>query len=305
MNISQKARQILEERKAQSFPPMLALGEVDPKPTRNGLLKWIYAQGLVEASEFSAHGADKLLFARLVEILLPHDRFHPKTRSIAELQPNLEESLKREFPHGYVVKPAGTMNSDGHGVYLSGFLEEFSLHPDKFVGRSDFACELTGLVSSGEKYLVQELIGNREAEYRLHTLEGRVVKGATYTRWDQGWVEADFLRAEVALQRFLDQLPPWFVARQAWSVDMIDSEGFRLVEINSNRGRQGHWSGDLAIPDTLQAYALHLEKYHGAKFVGEGGKLFLSGQANLEGFLEKFGAESVARHAELRKALKK
>jgi hypothetical protein len=296
-------KELLAELAARDLSPPNALGKIECAATRNGLLKVMYERGVVEAAPFSAHSADKLFFAKLVEALLPEDSFHPKTRSLPELLPDLEANLKAEFPLGYVVKLVGSMNSEGEGVILSGFLDLFRAQPEKFLALEPEVNGLTGVVSSGERFLVQELLGGREREFRLHTLEGRVVRGATYTRWDQGWDRLEFRRAEDTLQSFLDRLPSWFTARQAWSVDLIDSGEFRLVEVNTNRGRSGHWSGDLVIPDTLMAYAQHLTLHYGALFEGEA-EAFLRGKANLAGFLEKFGAEAVARHQKLRNSMK-
>jgi len=296
-------QKILAELGSRKLSALEPLGEIECAPTRNGLLKVMYERGVVEAAPFSAHSADKLFFAKAVEVVLPEDLFHPKTRSLPELLPDLEANLKVQFPKGYVVKLVGGMNSEGEGVILSGFLELFRAQPAKFLVAREEANGLTGVVSTGERYLVQELLGGREREFRLHTLEGRVVRGATFTRWDQAWDLAEFKRAENALQGFLDRLPAWFTARQAWSVDMIDSGDFRLVEVNTNRGREGHWSGDLVNPDTLKAYAEHLSIYYGARFMGKA-EAFLRGEASLAGFLRKFGAEAVERHQKLRKSLK-
>jgi hypothetical protein len=148
-------------------------------------------------------------------------------------------------------------------------------------------------------------VGGKEQEYRLHSLKGRVVSGATFTRWDQDWVIEKFLQSEKSLKEFLDLLPTWFMARQAWSFDLIEGkEGFFLVEVNTNQGMQKHWSGDLVNPDILKAYALRLEKHYGATFVSGGAKRIYEGAADQEMFLEKFGSEAVKRHEELRKSLK-
>jgi hypothetical protein len=203
------------------------------------------------------------------------------------------------------VKPVASMGSDGKGFFFSieDFFAKFSADPEHFLAEE--VSPLTGMLSSGEKYLVQEKVGEREREYRLHTLENRVVRGATFTRWDQDWQEEKFLAAEDALQRFLDQLPQWFTARQAWSLDLMESGAdFFIVEVNTNRGSQKHWSGDLVNPDTLRAYAEHLQKYYGARFVSEGAQKILRGEASTAGYVEKFGLEAVQRHRELRKHMK-
>jgi hypothetical protein len=278
--------------------------EIQCEPTRNGFLKELYKHGLVEATEFSAHCSDKLCFAKMIEFLLPENTFHPKSRGIRELLPNVKEQISKEFLNP-LVKPVASMGSNGEGIYfdINSFYLDFSKDSEKFLIQEP--SPLSGIFSSGERFMVQEKVGHKEYEYRLHSLEGRVVSGATFTRWDQDWVLEKFLRAEKSLQEFLDLLPAWFTARQAWSFDLIEgSEKFYLVEVNTNRGRQKHWSGDLVNPDTLQAYAIHLEKFYGARFVSEGAKKIYAGEASSEMYLEKFGEEAVRRHSELRKQLK-
>lgn len=276
--------------------------------TRKDFLKTLYSSQAVEASEFSAHCADKLLFAKWVEeIANPRENFTcgiPKTKSLKDLMPDLEKNLKSEFPNP-VIKPVASMGSDGKGFYFSTeeFLQEFQKRPVFFL--EDEVSPLTGILSSGEKFFVQENIGSRENEYRLHTYQGKVVKGATFTRWDQDWDLKKFDQAEEALQTFLNTLPLWFTARQAWSVDLMEGQGgFYVVEINTNRGRPKHWSGDLTNPDTLAAYCRHFEEFYGAKFESEGAKQLRRGEARLEDFVEKFGWEAVRKHQELRKSQK-
>jgi hypothetical protein len=80
--------------------------------------------------------------------------------------------------------------------------------------------------------------------------------------------------------------------------------GFKIIEINTNHGKRGHWSGDFEIPDTLAAFTKHLELHCGAKFMGEEGRKLLQGEANQEKYLKKIGADEVARHQELRHELR-
>ena len=278
------------------------------RATRNGLLEWLYSQGIVEASPYSGHLADKLFFARLLELSAPAAMltFHPFTKGVGELAPNLEANALALFPTGFVAKPVAGMNSEGGRIYLSGeeFLRDFAQDPSPFVGSGEEASPLTGLVLSGERYLLQAKVEGG-TEFRLHTLEGRVVEGATFTRWDDAWNRASFARAEAALQKFLSLLPDALVRGQAWSVDLLETPaGFRVVEVNTNRGRPAQWSGDLSLPDTLQAYVLHLERYYGAKFLGAAGDLFRAGRANEDKFVAKFGLDAWERHQRLRAAVK-
>ena len=89
---------LLAELKERELPSLLPLGEIRCAPTRNALLKVLYETGVVEAAPFSAHAADKLFFARLVEALLPEDRFHPKTRSLTQLFLHWRRTWQLSFP---------------------------------------------------------------------------------------------------------------------------------------------------------------------------------------------------------------
>jgi hypothetical protein len=305
--MNKKLRDIIAAQESRYSPRKLELGPVEIRATRNDLLKWLYQVGLIEASEFSAHLADKLFFSDLLRTVAPkaYLGFHPRTEG---LQPYLMSAdpktmIDMDFPKGFVVKPVGSMNSDGENILIDEkFFDAYRRQPEAFFLRLDEACELTSLFSSCERYLIQEKIGERLQEYRLHSLEDKVVVAATYTRWNQDWDRTSFLAAEGAFQAFLSALPPFLTQRQAWSVDLMGSPatGFKIVEINTNRGNPGHWSGDLDIPDTLAAYAKHLELHYGARFTGEDGEKLLRGEANQEKYLEKYGPEEVLRHKELR-----
>lgn len=301
-----KVREVLASLPPVAERPAPVPAEV--RATRNGLLQWLYSQGIVEASSYSGHLADKLFFARLLEIAAPAAarKFHPLTRGVGELVLDMGVSSRALFPSGFVAKPVAGMNSEGGRIYLSGeeFLRDYALTPSAFMADEDEPSRLTGLISSGERYLLQEKVEG-QTEFRLHTLEGRVVEGATFTRWDEAWNRASFERAEAALQEFLSLLPEALVRGQAWSVDLLETaNGFRVVEVNTNRGRPTQWSGDLSLPDTLQAYVLHLERYYGAKFLGAAGDLFRAGKANEEKYVAKFGLDAWERHQLLRTAVK-
>ncbi len=292
---------LLADKKKSARTSIAPLGEIlITKPTRNAFLQWIYKIKLVETSAFSAHCSDKLIFAQILESVAPEvaEKFHPRTLGLKKALPKIHTL----FPRGFVVKPTDDMNSDGKSVYVEeSFWEAYEKNPEIFLQTSPKPNALTGEVSSGETFLVQEKIGERAEEYRLHTLEHHVVKGATYTRWNQAWNRESFHRAEVALQEFLDALPRWVLAGQAWGVDLMEGpKGFQIVEVNTNRGREIHWSGDLNIPDTLRAYVLLLEEKYGAVFSGKVGEMLRAGEANREKYLEKFGQEEVELHAALK-----
>jgi hypothetical protein len=295
----------------RSLETRMPVGAVEIRARRNDLLNWLYQSQIVEASMLSAHLADKLFFANAIKTYAAQAylKFHPRSEGLQRYleKESFKADIQKDFPKGFIVKPVGSMNSDGNNLLVDeSFFTAVKNNPEGFFLKTKERCGLTGLFSSNERFLIQEKVGTKAEEYRLHTLEERVVLGATYTRWNQKWDHSNFVAAEKALQDFLQELPPFLTSRQAWSVDLMGSKdlGFKIIEINTNRGKQGHWSGDLEIPDTLAAYAKHLELHYGAKFMGEEGRKLLQGEANQEKYLEKFGAGEVARHQELRLELR-
>jgi hypothetical protein len=275
--------------------------------------------GLVEVSTYSACCADKLFFARLVELVAPEPfaRFVPRSRGLRELSldsahtnsstriERLRARLGEEFPHGFLVKPAGGMNSDKQGIYFNEeeFFRDLSQAPEKFLPAEPVPCPLSGIVASGESYLAQEKVSGIVGEFRLYTLGDALIPDATYTRWDEDWDLSAFRRVNAAVEDFLRALPTGLTERQAWSMDVLETDAgeYRIVDVNTNRGQRKHWGGDLDLPDTLAAYVRTLEARHGTLFLGDAGRLFREGLANREKFLAKWGAAYWERHQELKR----
>lgn len=298
MSFRERLNALRADREKNASPAPRNIGEVEIAPTRNSLLKWLYATGVVEASPYSGHLSDKLFCYKFLDEASPGSPLLARSGSIAEIGRNAGERASR-FPGGFVVKPTGEMDSNGLSLFLNG--EDFfsqGISPPE----NESVNPLTGLISSGEKFFAQENLGAREGEYRLHTLEAEVIKGATYTRWDQEWDMGKFERAEGALQEFLRALPAWVTARQAWSVDLMEKRDgtFGIVEVNTNRGLERQWSGDMINPDTMQAYVLHLEAKYGARFLGESGEIFRTAKADQKKYEEKFSEADRRRHNELK-----
>lgn len=304
MKFEQRLSRLIAEESAMAPASAPKLAPYSGRSTRNDFLTWLYQNSLVRADALAAHLSDKLFFAKLLAAVAPeaYASFHPRTFSLTDLGSEPAAALSEIE---IVAKPAAGMNGEGGRVYLSRaeFLQAFAERPELF-GAEEEPSPLTGIISSGARYLVQERLSGEE--FRLHTFEGRVVEGATFTRWDSPWRKEDFLAAETAMQRFLDLLPRWLVRGQAWSADFLRTDkGFRLLEINTNRGQARQWSGDLSLPDVLGAYTQHLTRYHEADFSAAGGPALLAGEGNLEKYIAKFGAEAWARHQGLRAGLER
>ncbi|RZA08126.1 MAG: hypothetical protein EOP11_05770 [Proteobacteria bacterium] len=274
---------------ASDFKPVAIDG------TRNAFLRWAYESGMVVAGAYSGHLSDKLFFARLLKSYAPaaYARFHPATLS--------PEEFTGEDPRDFIAKPVAGMSGEGGLIYQGRDAILAAMKGVPLFLETGLVSPISGLLSSGRHYLIQERLVGLGPELRVHTLGGRVVAGATFTRWDTEWDLAAFGAAEAALQEFLDLLPEPLVRGQAWAVDLLcTKDGHKIIEVNTNRGFAGQWSGDLSLPDVLGAYVREIEGRHGQVFLGEGGEAFRSGTANLAKYIEKFGAESWERHCRLR-----
>ncbi|MCO5142235.1 MAG: hypothetical protein M9962_03995 [Oligoflexia bacterium] len=291
---------------------LVSIGEVVlEKDTRNCFLDWIYKNNYIDHSAYSAHLSDKLFFYEFIKTISPDriDDFLPLTKGVSPYVKNGRidlDKIENDFGPDFIVKPCSDMDSSG-GRLIRGKLElehDFSIRSHDYMEKK--ISPLTGIISSGEAYLIQKIVGEPEREYRLHSFFDQTVRGATFTRWDQKWVQDELVAAESFLQKFLDSLPKKALYRQAWSFDVMRAkEGFKIIEVNTNRGKPQSWSGDLSNPDTLAAYVNLFESLYGAKFLGENAEKLRKGEGNLRHFLKKFGKEAVERHFRLREEYKK
>lgn len=294
------------------------------EPSRNALLKEIiYGKDLVEASDFTRLMSDKLFQVDFLKAVSPKTfNYFPKTLSFRQFlkeeklvdasgeiiksldfEKQLEQSLRRQFPQGFVVKPAAGYNTDGRGFYindLAGLTKDLVADKSKFIGRDMnflFKSEELG-ISSGEGFIVQELLipvgGGKPPEYRVHTFENRVVEKATESRWLNPQ-ERNFTAIESYVQNFLSLIPKEVLAKQAWGLDVVElSPGnFRIIEINTNRGQKIQWSGYLISSIQLGSLVRHLEKYGYFKLEGPGAQVFRTNKAGLESWIRKEGREAV------------
>ncbi len=294
---------------------------------RNDLLRSVYELGIVEASEFTKALSDKLLVSKIFEYYLKDkaDFYQPKAiglkyflakyglvnskgQIIAEKEKILN-AIETEFPHGAIAKAAVGFNSAGIKNFyfkMPNFVEDLLKESSPIYKPEDFSTPFVsalGTVTSGEFMILQEnvitaagikkpLVTKDFMEVRLHTFEQSVVPGASYSRWREKNKEAtDSLisSTEQFAQEMLSLLPPSLLYQQAWSLDMavLDNGVHRLIEINTNRGLPGHWSGFLSIPPVLGAYARFFEDHENVKYAGFNGFLFRHGIANIPKYLHK------------------
>lgn len=260
-------------------------------------------------------------------------RYYPKTRGLFELSggsvpaaPDFRQRLAQEFPGGFIVKPAAEVNSAGEtlGFYFdpeSFFAdikklksEPFALNERLRVLHSAFTNNQwvspdLGRLASGERLIVQsdvgaELIGEvsgrsrRFDEVRTHTFEEACIDGGDYHRWSVSPVQVreKFRWAQEFTRRFLAELPREVIQGQAWSLDLMVAgpNAIRIIDVNTNRGKKGHWSGFLVRPDLLGAYTRHLERTKGVKFAGWNGLLLRRGWASYHKYLKKKYIEGIS-----------
>jgi hypothetical protein len=296
--------------------------QVTAKARRNPVIEAIYSRGLVEHSALTLLLSDKLIMAKALEYFLGHEfnRFHPKTMGLVEflvekefLNDNgelianrevLKEALDSTFPKGFIVKKATGWNSKGREIYS----KPSDVISDIFSGessalfqsehfRSPLRSESLGVILSGERWIVQEKIGESEAlvylkspgvglkEYRVHTIWGSVIKGATLGRWpdqDKFVDEKDFTGIDLFAQEFLNRLPLGLRQQQGWSFDIVESRpgDFQIVEVNTNRGMSAHWSGWFQSPMVLGALVRHLELQFKWRFMGINGFILRQNYGN-------------------------
>lgn len=288
------------------------------RPVRNAWLKAVYEYGIIKADQETQLLADKLYFYKKLAAYAPDDisQFHPYTMGLAEwchkhqldlektTRENIESALKNSFPKGAILKPSTVINSGGEvGLYI--FKNEqivnelYQRNPNLMTAIAQaghWISPLLNTLASGEEFILQEniatLAGYQEfekskmlQEIRIHTYEGQVLRGASYSRWASNEIknERHFYLAQDYVQDFLDILPNEFLKNQAWGLDILvfDNGFMRILEINTNRGQRSQWSGFLSRPELIGAYTRAFEQSKQLRFSGIGGFLLRNNLGNV------------------------
>ena len=295
------------------------------KPTTRALHEWLYDQDLLRANEYSRLLSDKLFLARLFRDVIgsDFDRVHPPFAGLKEFlaaedmvaadgkitadRSSLRKALKRKFPTGVMLKPTRGYASAGKGFVVDeDRIVDLILRADPKYGVTpkDFAgpnptIGTPGTVLSGENWYLMGKIDTgvlfrldqrqaKRAEFRVHTLWGDLVPGGTENRF---YLIHDFAKrraAENMVEDILSTLPPQLTQYQAWGFDVIVDDADRpwLIEVNTNRGEAGSWSGFIAMPNVTTGYVEHLEKKYAWNFTGETGQVFRSGLGNFKSYFK-------------------
>lgn len=223
----------------------------------------------------------------------------------------IEAALHEEFPMGYVVRPAvGVAPQETlRGLYPEAdqFIVALLAPQSPLYNSQHFhqpvISHILNDIASGEAVVIQEsIVGSADAhkplkqrqlrDVRVHTFEGRVVENSVPDRWAKGGSktsEADAHRAQEFVADFLKSLPMSLVNRQAWAVDvgLADNGEMRVMDIVTNCGNPGTWSGSLDQPKVLGAYARHFESYYGIRFAGMSGTLLRHNFGNYASYWSK------------------
>lgn len=330
--VNEKVAKILQDLKGR--PPRQAVYTTTAVslplfPDRQEWLQAVYANKLVDASWATSQLSDKKLFYEVVRRELG-DRateFLPKTKGLREFLVSaslvdsegrlradgdvIEAALFREFPAGFVARPAvGVAPSEtGRGLFAETdlFVQEL-LKPQNALYRPEhrkLPVRSTVLddIASGEAIVLQEDVisaANSRAplkikdrshawrELRIHTYEGQVLRDATPTTWVSGvrFTPSEIESAQSFVQKFLSLLPTSLLTRQAWSFDVLvlDNGERRIVDLVTNRGKRVGWSTYLDQPRVLGAYTRRFEEIAGVHFAGLGGAMLRHNWGHYFGF---------------------
>jgi hypothetical protein len=180
----------------------------------------------------------KLMQALVLNLLLPESvpassGLSFRLRGIPRL--NVREYLSNEYPEGFVVKETlGDSSGDRAGADVAhsvlGSLESGRSNLNRAEGEhAPSGCESL----AEEKYLVQQRVEIAH-EYRVHSLEDRVILNLTTRRYGDGTVTSERDAPSAYVQGLLDRLPSGFVGGSllGWDVAKTRGGAFRVVEVN-------------------------------------------------------------------------
>ncbi len=280
-------------------------------------LNFLYKSEILRADELSMLLTDKLLIYKVMEYFLG-DRatvYHPRALGLNEFlasrnlvdhvggihvsESTLTRALEEAFPEGFVIKPVIGLSSGGKNIYFDAkevvrdlLAQNTNLYkPTDFL--SPYISPVYSVPLSGEKFMLMGLIKDTAAgskdttygndnEFRTHSFYKNVVPGTTQTRWYTPDAPNKVARVEKFVQEFLDSMPSGFTLRSAYSFDVfIGANGrLQLIEINTNNGRPGGWSGFLRLPHVLGAHTRFLRERYGITIEGTAGFMFYNDLAN-------------------------
>lgn len=137
----------------------------------------------------------------------------------------LLRSLERDFPAGFFLKPALGDSSGDHGIQ-----DASAAALAAFLAASLPDCPRR---LEDETWIVQEKIPI-EAEYRVHSVEDRVIDDLTLRRYGTGDIPGERDAPNAFVQRLLDRLPGGIVGGSmlGWDVARTPAGAFVVIEVN-------------------------------------------------------------------------
>jgi hypothetical protein len=308
----------------------MSLRKISVPTTRNAWLEKLYDDGVLVASEESRNLSDKLYAARRLKEFLGESftEYHPQTFGLKELAlkydlinenqlaalPVIQEAFRKEFPLGFIIKPCAVINTggetEGNYFFENDIWNDLSSEgplAKSLLRKNDYVSKLLKVPVSGEEYIIQENISTRAgyapakaktyAEVRVHTYEDKAIQWGLFSRWAVSPVEQNekFLMAETLVQKMLDQIPKDYLRGFAWGLDvMVFDNGYaRIVDINTNRGQRGQWSGYLSRPPLMGAYTRAIEKQRQVRFAGLSGVILRNNYGNYWKYKKKYYLEGI------------
>jgi hypothetical protein len=148
---------------------------------------------------------------------------------------NVREYLSNEFPDGFVIKETlGDSSGDQAGADLADSVLPSIESGQLSVKRAAEEHAPPGCESlTQERYIVQQRIDIAH-EYRVHSLEDRVILNLTSRRYGDGTVVSERDAPSAFVQDLLDRLPDGFIGGSLLGWDIAKTRGgaFRVVEVN-------------------------------------------------------------------------
>jgi hypothetical protein len=170
----------------------------------------------------------KLIQALVLQSYLPG--LVPVTRGLHACVTGIEraalrEFLNAEFPGGFLIK---TALGEASGESRNGDRSEEVLRTLVEGTRTAVPRHLID-----EEYIVQERVWI-ETEYRVHTLEDRVVEDLTFHRFGFGSIPGERDAPNAFVQSLLDRSPDGIVGGSllAWDIALTHAGRFVIVEVN-------------------------------------------------------------------------
>jgi hypothetical protein len=271
------------------------LGDSNPVLEQRDFMKLLEDNKWEEAKLLMQHVPDAFPRTENLAELLRDLRLLPANG--AQL-PEIVSALRARYPNGFFLKPVGGFNAAGtfpteksdFVTIHRGFTRDVKPKMEQLLKETGDATTvhlelmhlrhysgrvIDDMLLRPETVIIQEKIrpafGNSlkagkafEAvpiEYRVHVVEGRVLRGTTMSRWDDSrtMLPEETAAVERFSQRVVNRLPPG-MRRMCFGMDVMKTENglFQVIELNPG-GESGYLypETDVWIPQKLA------ERYHG------------------------------------------